>query len=72
MAIKQQLETVLASEMDRKNFLKYGSGLIVAAVGATGVVAAILRATQHSSLTIEQSSATKSVATGYGASAYGA
>jgi hypothetical protein len=71
MAIKQQLETVLESEMDRKNFLKYGSGLIVAAIGATGVVAAIVRATQHSSLTIEQSS-TKTVATGYGASSYGA
>lgn len=35
MAIKEQIESLLDKEIDRKNFLMYGVGLILAAIGVT-------------------------------------
>lgn len=40
--IKQQFNALLTKEMDRKDFLKYSGGVILAAVGVTGMVRLLL------------------------------
>lgn len=40
--IKQQFNALLTKEMDRKDFLKYSGGVLLAAVGVTGMVRLLL------------------------------
>ena len=73
--IKQQFNNLLQKEMDRKDFLKYSGGVVLAAVGVTGMVKLLL-GQAGISLPIhgtqpQQPSAVKSSAMGYGGSAYG-
>lgn len=64
--IKKQLDGLLTQEMDRKNFLKYSGGILLALLGVTGLVR-ILLSSQKSPLTTEQPKGPS----GYGASRYG-
>jgi len=72
--IKQQLNSLLQKEMDRKDFLKYSGGVLLAAVGVTGMVRMLLQqggiafpahATQTNASQLKES------AMGYGGSSYG-
>lgn len=40
--IKQQLNSLLNKEMDRKDFLKYSGSVFLAAIGVTGMVRLLL------------------------------
>lgn len=62
--MKEQLQTLLTKEMDRKNFLQYSGGLVLAAIGVTGFVRVLLGEAHSMSHTKQQSS-------GYGSSSYG-
>lgn len=72
--IKQQFDSLLKKEMDRKDFLKYTGGVILAAVGVTGMIRLLLgqggisfpmqNDKQHGSQMRES-------AMGYGGSSYG-
>jgi len=42
MAIKDQLDTLLQEKMDRKDFLKYAGGVVLAAIGITGMIRMLL------------------------------
>jgi len=77
--IKQQFDSLLKKEMDRKDFLKYSGGVLLAAVGVTGMVRMLLSqggismpthgATQTQATQLKQEASTG--AYGYGGSAYG-
>ncbi len=66
--IKKQLDTLLAQEMDRKNFLQYSGGIVLALLGVTGLIRIIL-----SSNRIGSTAATpqQPISRGYGSSRYG-
>jgi len=69
MAIKEQLETLLQEKMDRKDFLKYAGGVVLAAIGITGMVRMLLGSRM---LTGDASSDDKTKSSGgYGNSTYG-
>lgn len=40
--IKQQFNALLTKEMNRRDFLKYSGGILLAAVGVTGMVRLLL------------------------------
>ena len=42
MPIKTQIDALLQEKMDRKDFLKYAGGVLLAAIGVTGVVRMLL------------------------------
>lgn len=73
--IKQQFNNLLQKEMDRKDFLKYSGGVILAAVGVTGMVKLLLGqagiALPIHSTPATQPTAVRDSAMGYGGSAYG-
>ena len=70
--IKQQFDSLLQKEMDRKDFLKYSGGVILAAVGVTGMVRLLLG---QSSIPLpaqpQPNTSMKPSGVGYGGSAYG-
>ena len=41
MKINQQIATILNKEMDRKAFLKYSGGVLLAVIGVTGLLNAL-------------------------------
>lgn len=62
----QQVTKILKKEMDRKDFLKYSTGVVLAVVGVTGFISTITK------LTDSQPESTPTQANGgYGSSAYG-
>lgn len=65
--IKQQLDTLLNKEMDRKNFLQYGGGVLLAALGVTGFFRILLAGDRDQLKTVSTPKATN----GYGTSRYG-
>lgn len=65
--IKTQLDTLLGQEMDRKNFLRYSGGIVLALLGVTGLVR-ILLGSQKTALTPTD---TVKQSQGYGTSRYG-
>ena len=71
--IKNQIGVLLQKEMDRKDFLKYAGGIVLAAIGVTGLVRLILGSQmQQSSSSSSTVGATNSKENGgYGSSAYG-
>lgn len=66
--IKTQLDTLLNQEMDRKNFLRYSGGILLALLGITGLMRILLSSSGKSTGLIEGQ--TKSPR-GYGSSKYG-
>lgn len=65
--IRNQLDTLLSQEMDRKNFLRYSGGILLALIGVTGLMRILLTSNK-----LNQSLTTESKATrGYGSSKYG-
>jgi len=76
VAIKNQIQALVQKEMDRKEFLKYGGGLLLAVIGVTGLLRVILGSQEGSSLAGKSVSATTATTPaegngGYGMSAYG-
>ena len=70
--IKQQFDSLLRKEMDRKDFLKYSGGVLLAAVGVTGMMRLLLGQGGVSLPTQSQPHADmKQSGVGYGGSAYG-
>ena len=67
--IKTQLDALLNQEMDRKNFLKYSGGIILAVLGISGLIRILLSSKQTTSLLSQSDSEKKS--RGYGSSKYG-
>jgi hypothetical protein len=65
--IKQQLETVLSKEMDRRNFLQYGGTIILALFGITGLLRALMSGIEKT----QTNSTDKTSSNGYGSSRYG-
>jgi hypothetical protein len=68
MAIKEQLKALTQKEMDRKDFLKYVGGILLAVVGVTGLVRVLL-GTHHTSSDVGVAESKNSG--GYGSSTYG-
>lgn len=66
--IKKQLDSLLDQKMDRKSFLKYSGGIILAALGITGLLR-ILLGTKSTSFV--GSIDTQKRSRGYGSSRYG-
>lgn len=67
--MKQQFDALLKREMDRKDFLKYSGGIILAAIGVTGMARLLLTGGFGSHPVV---TGTKQKADlGYGHSAYG-
>jgi len=66
--IRKQLDTLLTREMDRKSFLQYSGGIVLALLGVTGLIRVIL-----SSNRIGDPASTNqpTVSHGYGSSRYG-
>lgn len=60
MKINKQIDTILNKEMDRKAFLKYSGGVLLAVLGITGLLNAL------SGIGGEES-----VTSGYGGKPYG-
>lgn len=73
--IKQQFNALLNKEMDRKDFLKYSGGVVLAAVGVTGMVKLLLGqggiALPIHGAPTPAATQLKQSAMGYGGSAYG-
>lgn len=74
--IKQQFNSLLKKEMDRKDFLKYSGGVILAAVGVTGMVRLLLgqggiALPMHSDKPQASQLKESAMGMGYGGSAYG-
>jgi hypothetical protein len=66
--IKTQLDTLLHQEMDRKNFLRYSGGILLALLGVTGLVRILLSSnTKTIGLIDDQQKRSH----GYGSSKYG-
>lgn len=66
--IKTQLDTLLSQEMDRKNFLRYSGGIVLALLGVTGLIRLLLTNNKAINL-LEQPS--QKTSHGYGTSKYG-
>jgi hypothetical protein len=64
--IKKQLDALLTQEMDRKSFLRYSGGILLAVLGVTGLIRLLLSSPKTSVLADPQHKPT-----GYGASRYG-
>ncbi len=62
MIKNNQVAQLMSKEMDRKEFLKYGGGVLLAVIGVTGLLNTIFR------LSNSQSEGGRS---GYGSSSYG-
>lgn len=43
MAMNEQLARLMSKEMDRKDFLKYGGGVLLAVLGISGLLNTLLR-----------------------------
>lgn len=69
--IKEQLDTLLHKEMDRKNFLQYSGGIFLAAVGVTGLVRILLNGDKDLLETVARTDTTPKATHGYGGSRYG-
>lgn len=65
--IKNQLDTLLNQEMDRKNFLQYSGGIVLAVLGVTGLIRILLSSNKSTILTQEAPARPG----GYGSSKYG-
>ena len=68
MPIKTQIDALLQEKMDRKDFLKYAGGVLLAAIGVTGVVRMLLG---NRALTGMMSSGDGDKTSSYGKSRYG-
>lgn len=66
--IKTQLDGLLNQEMDRKNFLRYSGGIVLALLGVTGLIRILLSSNKINPLV---DSATQKQSSGYGTSRYG-
>lgn len=66
--IKTQLDTLLNQEMDRKNFLRYSGGILLALLGITGLMRILLSSNSKSTGLIEGQTRNPR---GYGSSKYG-
>lgn len=64
--IKKQLDSLLTKEMDRKNFLQYSGGILLAVIGVSGLIRLLV--TTHHAPVAEPASQKNN---GYGASKYG-
>lgn len=64
--LRKQLDSLLSQEMDRKNFLRYSGGILLALVGVTGLMRILL-----SSKTELLPNQTQHKSNGYGSSRYG-
>lgn len=62
-----QVTKILKKEMDRKDFLKYSTGVVLAVVGVTGFINTITKLTDSQ----PESTSTQASNGGYGSSAYG-
>lgn len=71
MSVKKQIDTLLAQEMDRKNFLKYSGTVILGVLGVTTIVGALLSGV-HNQEARRTESTQKGRGSSYGSSAYGA
>jgi len=67
--IKDQLDSLLNKEMDRKNFLQYGGTIVLGVLGITGLMRILLATEKGQS--IKTVGTTPLPATGYGTSRYG-
>ncbi len=65
--IRTQLDALLTQEMDRKNFLRYSGGIVLALLGVTGLMRLLLTTKTATPLLEDQ----KSRSHGYGSSKYG-
>jgi hypothetical protein len=65
--IKTQLDSLLNQEMDRKNFLRYSGGIVLALLGVTGLIRILLSSQKN---TLAPTEAQKPSG-GYGTSRYG-
>ena len=70
MAIKNQLDALLQEKMDRKDFLKYAGGVVLAVIGVTGMVRMLLGSRSITGLGDGQTNGAKKL-NGYGSSSYG-
>lgn len=68
MKVKEQLDTILHKEMDRKNFLQYSGGILLGVLGITGLLRVILSGERSQILKTTSSEKTGG---GYGSSRYG-
>ncbi|MDB5161776.1 MAG: hypothetical protein JWM52_284 [Candidatus Saccharibacteria bacterium] len=67
VSIKKQLDALLNQEMDRKNFLRYSGGIVLALIGVTGLVRILLSSKGVTPGLLEQPNNSH----GYGSSKYG-
>lgn len=65
--IKTQLDSLLSQEMDRKNFLRYSGGIVLALLGVTGLIRILLNSQKATLAPTE----TQKQSQGYGTSRYG-
>lgn len=65
--IRSQLDGLLNQEMDRKSFLRYSGGIVLALIGVTGLLRILLSTRTTNPLTDESPKKTH----GYGSSRYG-
>lgn len=65
--IRKQLDSLLSQEMDRKNFLRYSGGILLALVGVTGLMRILLTAGNKNELLASNTKKSR----GYGSSRYG-
>jgi hypothetical protein len=63
--IKNNITSLMSKEMDRKNFLKYTGGVLLAVVGVTGLINTLLK------LGGEPTESSESRKSGYGGNGYG-
>lgn len=71
MSIKQELDTLLHKEMDRKTFIKHIAFAVAMLTGVT-VLIRLLRSMNHDSLNLAQmANQTNTRQTGYGRVGYG-
>lgn len=68
MPIKTQIDALLQEKMDRKDFLKYAGGVLLAAIGVTGAVRMLLG---NRALNGTMPSEDGNKSSGYGKSRYG-
>lgn len=66
--IKSQINDLLQQEMDRKSFLRYSGGIVLALLGVTGLLRILLSSNKTSSPLVPT---TKDTPHGYGMSKYG-
>lgn len=61
--VSKKISYLMNREMDRKDFLKYGVGVVLAVVGVTGLVNTLFQLGGESGI--------EKVSRGYGSSSYG-